>query len=171
MDNNSNAANPFAPPQAHVSDLNDPNAPYLIAGRGVRLVAALIDTAFILAVFGVLALVSSFNLFKPDVEHLFMQNATNTAWGFLVFVLLQSYTLNKSGQTLGKLLMGIKIVRTDGSAAGAARLILVRYGTGVLAQLAYPVGSIYGIVDALLIFRSSNKCLHDNIADTIVVKA
>ena len=31
------------------------------------------------------------------------------------------------------------------------------------------VGSLYALVDALLIFRSSRKCLHDTIADTIVV--
>ena len=33
------------------------------------------------------------------------------------------------------------------------------------------VGWLYGLVDALMIFRDSRKCLHDNIADTIVVKA
>ena len=37
-----------------------------------------------------------------------------------------------------------------------------------------PVKTVTGaraLVDALLIFRDSRKCLHDNIADTIVVKA
>jgi len=31
-------------------------------------------------------------------------------------------------------------------------------------------GQIDAIVNSLLIFRESRKCLHDNIADTIVVK-
>jgi uncharacterized RDD family membrane protein YckC len=30
---------------------------------------------------------------------------------------------------------------------------------------------LYGLIDSLLIFRESRRCLHDNIADTIVVKA
>jgi hypothetical protein len=34
-----------------------------------------------------------------------------------------------------------------------------------------PVSYIYPLIDVLLIFRSSRKCLHDSIADTIVVKA
>ena len=33
------------------------------------------------------------------------------------------------------------------------------------------VGWMYGLLDVLMIFRDSRKCLHDNIADTIVVKA
>ena len=33
------------------------------------------------------------------------------------------------------------------------------------------IGVFYVLVDCLLIFRESHQCLHDNIADTIVVKA
>ena len=33
------------------------------------------------------------------------------------------------------------------------------------------VGAFYALVDCLLIFRESRRCLHDNIADTIVVTA
>jgi hypothetical protein len=33
------------------------------------------------------------------------------------------------------------------------------------------IGTIYGLLDVLLIFRASRRCLHDNIADTIVVTA
>ena len=33
------------------------------------------------------------------------------------------------------------------------------------------IGWLFALADALLIFRDSRKCLHDNIADTIVVTA
>ena len=33
------------------------------------------------------------------------------------------------------------------------------------------IGTVYGLLDVLLIFRASRRCLHDNIADTIVVTA
>ena len=33
------------------------------------------------------------------------------------------------------------------------------------------IGSLVGLIDALLIFRDNRRCLHDNIADTMVVVA
>ena len=62
-------------------------------------------------------------------------------------------------------------MRSDGSQASFARIVGLRYfTTSVLAPIPV-VGSIYGLVDVLLIFRDSRRCLHDNIADTIVVTA
>jgi uncharacterized RDD family membrane protein YckC len=63
-------------------------------------------------------------------------------------------------------------VRSDGSAAGIGRIVLLRLAPIWLMTLIPVVGVIMaGLVDPLLIFRQSRKCLHDTIADTIVVKA
>ena len=62
-------------------------------------------------------------------------------------------------------------MRSDGSKASLLRLAGLRYFASSLLDLVPVVGWIYALVDALLIFRDSRKCLHDNIADTIVVRA
>jgi hypothetical protein len=54
---------------------------------------------------------------------------------------------------------------------GAGRMLGLRYGLGWLINLVPGVGGIYSLVDALLIFRASRLCLHDQIADTHVVIA
>ena len=68
-----------------------------------------------------------------------------------------------AGRDLGNFV----IRRSDGSAASLARLVWLRNVlNGVIALVPF-----YGIIDALFIFGEARRCLHDHIADTIVVKA
>ena len=89
----------------------------------------------------------------------------------LLFLALHGYLLATKGQTLGKRQMGIKIVNWRGNRVPLARLFVMRYlAVGVLSMIpTYGVGVV--ILDALLIFRKSRRCLHDEIADTNVVRA
>jgi uncharacterized RDD family membrane protein YckC len=41
---------------------------------------------------------------------------------------------------------------------------------GIIGAIPY-LGGIYGLVDALFIFRDDRRCVHDHIAGTRVVKA
>ena len=67
------------------------------------------------------------------------------------------------GQTLGKMAMGVKIVKTDGSPIGIGRAIL-RY-------IGYLVSTIIIFIGYLMIAWDSKKQgLHDKIAGTYVVK-
>ena len=60
---------------------------------------------------------------------------------------------------------------SSGERATIGRLLGLRYLVGwVIAMIPF-IGVIYSLLDCLLIFRESRQCLHDNIADTIVVKA
>jgi uncharacterized RDD family membrane protein YckC len=79
--------------------------------------------------------------------------------------------LVRHGQTVGKRVLGMRILRSDGTRCSPGRIIGLRYGVGFLLTVIPVVGSLYALLDALLIFRGSRKCLHDNIADTIVVNA
>jgi len=64
-------------------------------------------------------------------------------------------------------MVGIKVVRSDGSPASLGRLIWLRNVlNGVIAII-----PAYGLIDSLFIFSESRQCLHDKIADTIVIKA
>ena len=55
----------------------------------------------------------------------------------------------------------------DGSPASLGRLIWLRNVVNGLISII----PLYGLVDMLFIFGESRQCLHDKIADTIVVKA
>lgn len=164
-------SNRFAPPAAAVEDV-DLSPAGTLAGRGTRLGAAIIDVLIALLAFGVLALVSPINIFVPNsTGNVLVVLVQNLVLGFLLFLVVHGYLLATQGQTVGKALLKIRIVRSNGSRATFGRIVGARYlPTSVLSAIPV-VGMFYGLVDALFIFTKARRCLHDLIADTIVVKA
>jgi uncharacterized RDD family membrane protein YckC len=62
-------------------------------------------------------------------------------------------------------------VRADGSRASLARIFGRRnFVNGLPGSLPF-LGYLYQLVDCLMIFGEKQQCIHDMIADTIVVKA
>jgi uncharacterized RDD family membrane protein YckC len=87
----------------------------------------------------------------------------------LAIVVINLVLLHQSGQTIGKKMLGTKIVRTDGSRASLGRIILLRIiPIRFLGAIPY-LGALIVLVDALMIFGKDVRCLHDQIADTIVI--
>jgi len=163
-------ANPYAPPAAHVEDV-DASPAGALATRGSRLAAAIVDVIVAMVVWGIVAVITPLNIFRPDPTAGVTRNMLTAALGFVLFVAVHGYWLATQGQTLGKVVLKVRILRTDGSRASFARIVLARYlPTTVLASVPY-IGPIYALVDSMVIFRESRSCLHDHIADTIVVKA
>lgn len=79
--------------------------------------------------------------------------------------------LSKNGQTVGKKMVGTKVVMADGSEAPLWRIIVLRW-LPLTAVSAIPIaGGILVIIDACVIFASERRCGHDYIAGTIVVDA
>ena len=76
--------------------------------------------------------------------------------------------MSRNGQSIAKKWLDIKVVRTDGSPASLGRIFWLRNVVNGLINQLVP---FYGLVDALLIFSDSRQCVHDKIADTIVVVA
>ena len=171
MDNSTGSGSGrYAPPQAEVADVAGDGVE--LAGRGTRLGAVLIDGLLVAALLWGVSRVTPWNVFAPDVSTgLLRLLLTNLVLGFIAFTLINGYLLATQGQTLGKRLLGLRIVRPDGGRASLARLLGARYGLGYVVSLVPIAGGLYGLLDSLLIFRESHQCLHDNIADTIVVKA
>jgi uncharacterized RDD family membrane protein YckC len=87
--------------------------------------------------------------------------------GFVAWVWLTILFVSRNGQSIGKKLLGIKVVRSDGSKASLGRIFWLRNVVNTLLGLI----PMYGLVDALLIFGEARQCVHDKIADTIVIKA
>ena len=173
------ATNPYAPPEAQVDDVIDPLAPVELAERGIRLAAVIVDGIISLLVVLPLLIGVGVGAMVAMAEGGELQVGAAAGIGFLFsFVLGVVWTVvtilfvSRNGQTIGKKLLDIKVVRRDGSKASLGRIFWLR---NVVAQLPtvvpYGIGTIYSIVDHCFIFASNRQCLHDKIADTVVVKA
>jgi len=92
--------------------------------------------------------------------------------GFVGLLVYQIRLLAREGQSWGKKQMNIRIVRYDtGEIPGLGRLVGLRYFVNMLPEFIPFLGTIYRLVDFLLIFGEERRCLHDLIAGTKVVEA
>jgi uncharacterized RDD family membrane protein YckC len=102
---------------------------------------------------------------------LFGPGALITLVGLIAWCVITAWLVATNGQSIGKRLVGIKVVRKDGSRASFARIFFLRNVVNGLPPLLLPyVGLLYQLIDPLLIYQESRQCLHDRIADTIVVR-
>jgi uncharacterized RDD family membrane protein YckC len=165
------AMNPYAAPQT--IDLEAIPQELPLASRWARLGAVLIDGIVHVVVILPLLILAfggwSSYLAKAGTIGVVM-TALLQLGSFIVFLLIHGYLIKTRGQTIGKLALGIKMVRNDESPADFQRLALMRY-LPQYAVTAIPLaGGLLYVIDVLFIFRKSKRCLHDDIADTIVVK-
>ena len=171
--------NRFAPPKAHLAEPGSLVDGPVLAGRGMRLVAAILDGILIsLIIWPLFFVFGSMSFLVPADPNSPGEAMANMGRmfqamipGYVVAAVVQGWSLHAFGGTLGKKIMGLRIVRTDGSRAGFVRLFFGRGAAAVLPALIPLLGGLYALVDLLLIFRESRQCLHDQIADTIVVTA
>ncbi len=87
-------------------------------------------------------------------------------------MLVQLALLAWRGQSVGKLLLGLRIVREpDGGPPGVTRAFLIRGGAPFMIEQIPFVGFLFWVVDSCFIFREDHRCLHDLLAGTKVVPA
>lgn len=77
--------------------------------------------------------------------------------------------LARFGQTVGKRLLGLRIVRSDGRRAGLFHLLLWRYAVPAVVTVVPVIGVFYVLADAGMLLSPTRRTLHDLIADTIVI--
>ena len=84
----------------------------------------------------------------------------------ILLVTVQTVMLTRSGQTLGKRAVRIRIVRMDtGENGGFVTNVMMRTVLSwILSMIPF-----YGLVDTIFIFRPDRRCVHDHIAGTRVV--
>jgi uncharacterized RDD family membrane protein YckC len=88
----------------------------------------------------------------------------------LGYLTVQGYLLTTRGQTLGKIAMGIRIVRfEDGGNPGFVKAVLLRAVLWFVIGWIPVIGFLITLVDILFIFRDDQRCLHDHVAGTYVV--
>jgi len=156
------------------------------ADRGTRLGAFLIDYLcglFVVAP-GMIILGPTFlSVFaqaarghQPDFSHIqaggLLIGCLVLLLGMLGLLIVQVVMLSTRGQTIGKRLLGIRVVlHPDAGQAGFVHGWLLRnFVPGVIKVLPW-VGFAFFLVDACFIFRNDRRCIHDFIASTQVVKA
>jgi uncharacterized RDD family membrane protein YckC len=178
--------NSYAPPKSVVADVSADETG-IKASAGSRLGAAMID-GLIFGIPFIPCYVVAFRAITISRAGVGGHGGTNPfavwaamaasgGWFYLgvaaAIVSLSVTTLfvHRNGQTIGKKLVGIKVVRTDESRATLARIFWLRYFVSTLLSLIPGVGSFYGLIDLLMIFGKARRCCHDYIADTIVIRA
>lgn len=122
---------------------------YELAGIGTRLIALMIDSIIIGAVISALGIHGSEWALGNLIVHL----------GYHWFFLTQM-----NGQTPGKLLFGIRVIKTNGKPLNATDVVL-RYFGYLINSAVLNIGWLWAAFD------SKNQGWHDKIAGTFVVKA
>jgi uncharacterized RDD family membrane protein YckC len=169
MDPNQNPpSNPYAAPQAAVSDVAVASVGEL-ASPWLRLGGAIIDGLILLVLIVPVYLILFWGMVSTSQEPGFLANVGFTVFGFIVFVAVQGYFLNQSGQTIAKKLLKMKIIDENGNKPEFVKLIGMRYAILQFAQLVPFLGAVYGLVDALFIFRDDRRRISDLLAGTRVV--
>lgn len=167
----------YRTPDANVADFQEQGVPDP-AIRWLRLAAILIDACIGFAVIVPMMYVGGYweAAFEAGRSGGFgiMPLGTTLLWaviGFAVFALIQGYPLHANGQTWGKKVVSIRIVDLQGNKPSLVDLLGKRYlPTHAIANIPC-LGTIYVLVDSLMIFRQDQRCLHDLIAGTRVVRA
>ena len=173
-----NTSNAYAPPKAKVADVDPSTEGLVLAGRGARLGAAILDSIIVgiatyapLVVTGDLRAASEAAVRNQDPTAVFSGFfGTGGLIAFVFFIIWAVITYRlvaANGQTIAKKLLNIKVVRSSGEKASVGRIFWLRnVVNAVLAFIPF-----YGLIDILLIFGERRQCIHDKIADTIVVNA
>jgi uncharacterized RDD family membrane protein YckC len=160
------------------------SGPGALADPGRRLAARLLDGLLLLGVLVVLAGIT-IPIVAPHVGPIFPKINPNSnrsepvpgfAWIYvavagcalvtaLISIGYETFATTRYGRTLGKRWLHIRPLRVDGTALGGWRA-LGRSATRVAAG----AFSWFGLLDSLwCLWDGQRQCLHDKIADTIVV--
>ena len=162
-------------PATTAEETGTPSGPEL-AGRGARFGAYLVDVVVSTIVFLVIIGFGWWITFD-DLAQFGTQPSTTdilrvASLYVVVFMAINGYLLVTRGQTVGKLMLGIRIVdsASDGDVS-AAKVVGLRYIIffGLQTIPVFGMRELVGLLDALFIFRDDRRCLHDLLAGTKVV--
>ena len=169
-----------------------------VAGAGDRILAALLNQLFTFLVL----LVPFVGLIVFAVKHegrivgseeivgLLLGTTSFSFWvglaGILAYTVIQIYYMSRDGQSLGKKIMKIRVLKTDGRNPGFVGTVLVREiaWSVLVAIIAAIIGLIAGengenainllafLANFVLLFiiKRDRRTLYDMMADTVVVK-
>jgi uncharacterized RDD family membrane protein YckC len=160
--------NLYAAPQADMSEVVEEKN--IIASKMNRFLAALIDAVIMLiAVVPFMFFMGFYKFIMEGQELTFLQNISAGLFGVAVFFILNTHFLMKSGQTIGKKMLGIKIVDMDGNLPSFSKHLIKRYAMHFGLGYIPVVGQILSLISILFVFGKDARCGHDYLAGTKVV--
>ena len=164
-----------------MNELNQEEQVFTLGGKVERFAAYIIDS--LIAFLSMIPLGSQFFTAVNDfsagsidsINSLTIENTNNFTLGIFLIILqfiIQGYLITTRGQSIGKIVMSLRIVNSiDGTNPGFIKAFLVRFIlTQIITSIPY-IGFIYIFADPLFIFRSDRRCIHDLMANTIVVES
>ena len=141
-----------------------------LASRWLRFWAVFIDVLIAVAI------VMPIYLYTDYFQKIFETGTADTAeliavtaYGWLVFLLLNGYLLHKKGQTIGKNIMEIAIVDMKGEQMGLFNILGKRVLPMTIVIYIPLVGQFIALLNYLFALRKNRRCLHDLIAGSQVV--
>jgi len=142
-----------------------------LASRWQRLWASLIDTLSILLItVPAMLLTTGFSGASDGSDPSFGYTLFIGLLGISFFFFINRKLLTEHGQTIGKMVLGIKIVDLDGNLPGVMQHLLPRYATFLLPGYIPVVGQFFALINVLFIFAQDKRCIHDHVAKTRVVE-
>lgn len=147
------------------------------ATRASRLGAVLVDGLVGFAPLGAILLMLPMLMLRGGTSALLILLAL-AALVALAVLITQIVLVARHGQTIGKKVLGIRMITSAGDIPSVWRVFFLRWLPFVVAAgvVEYTVkvrglGNLVHVLDALLIFQPNRRCLHDLLADTHVIKA
>jgi uncharacterized RDD family membrane protein YckC len=167
-------SNIYSPPNSDLTNTEtwlEELSSYELASRWARLGAAILDAIVLTALaFTIVYLSGYWSVMISNALTIYEQIAWSLV-GLATYLLVNGYLLHRYGQTVGKWVLGIKIVSAkDGKILPLWKIFFVRYIPQVLVSAIPIAGQFLLMIEYLFIFRKDKRCVHDLIAQTKVIK-
>jgi uncharacterized RDD family membrane protein YckC len=163
-----NEGNIYSPPASAIEVPTED----VLASRWARLGGAIVDTIAIMIVSGPVMYFTGFWERAMSGNVPIMDTIIYGLFGMVVYLALNGYWLSKHGQTIGKKVVGIRIVSVEtNEIVPLKKIFLARYLPLAICANIPLAGQFIAIIDSLFVFRKDKRCIHDLIAGTKVIKA
>ena len=171
-------------------DIGNPNIREIIlATRASRLAAKILDLFFFIAIIFIGLVIASISgeMSFADLYMWILEMQTNEIstsvnynpgvfqillilLSFIAVIMIQGKLLIRDGQTIGKKIIGIKII--NAYTLGKVKWFNIIFIRWIFFEIlsVLPYGTIIVLTDALFIFRKNRKCIHDMLSGTVVAQ-
>ncbi|MFE1776312.1 RDD family protein [Streptomyces sp. NPDC059008] len=146
-----------------------------LANLGRRLLARIIDwIVVVLPVWVIMWVIAAANV----AGHLSISDAVAATWWYtvvgatmLAYIIYEALMVARSGQTLGKMVMKIRVAMLSNGVVPTSQAAWIRAAVYSLPMIVWCLGSLFWLVNVLWCTwdKPYQQCLHDKAASTVVV--